>query len=229
MLLTDCHMPNLDGYELTAAIRDNEDEIDDRFPIVAITANALQGEVERCLAAGMDDYLSKPLEMDKLKLTLKKWMPAMPDANIAPVPSDSTEKPANAPSPVTTEPAAEGDETLGRTGSETNSGDEPIDPQALRAMFGDDDETFKEILQKFVEPASANVKEIEDAYERRSSIDVASAAHKLKSSSRSVGANELADLCLTLETAGKEDNWQDIDGAAPQLSKSLAEVIKFIN
>ena len=59
LLLTDCQMPELDGFALTAAIRAEEDELDARFPIIAITANALQGEADRCLAAGMDDYLSK--------------------------------------------------------------------------------------------------------------------------------------------------------------------------
>ena len=66
VLLTDCHMLATDGFELTAATRAGEAGSNARAPIVAITAKALQGEADRCLAAGMDDYLSKPLDMKAL-------------------------------------------------------------------------------------------------------------------------------------------------------------------
>ncbi|MDP6951900.1 MAG: response regulator [Alphaproteobacteria bacterium] len=75
LLLTDCHMPNMDGFELTAAIRADEIDRPDRARIVAITASALQTEVERCYASGMDDFLAKPVAMSALKATLAKWMP----------------------------------------------------------------------------------------------------------------------------------------------------------
>ena len=74
LLLTDCHMPNMDGFALTSAIRANEPR-GVRLPIVAITANAMQGEAQRCLTAGMDDYLSKPLRMNELAPMLFKWLP----------------------------------------------------------------------------------------------------------------------------------------------------------
>ncbi len=74
MLLTDCHMPNLDGFGLTAAIRAQE-PAGTRLPIIAVTANAMQGEAERCRERGMNDYLSKPLRMNELAVMLKRWMP----------------------------------------------------------------------------------------------------------------------------------------------------------
>ncbi|SEA98374.1 ATP-binding protein [Variovorax sp. YR216] len=71
LLLTDCHMPRLDGYELTKRLRERETaQRRPRLPIVALTANALQGEAERCLALGMDAYLSKPLQLEDLRKTL---------------------------------------------------------------------------------------------------------------------------------------------------------------
>lgn len=76
LILTDCHMPNLDGFGLTREIRQREAESGMHTPIIAITANALNGEAERCLAAGMDDYLSKPVELAKLGDTISKWMGA---------------------------------------------------------------------------------------------------------------------------------------------------------
>ncbi len=75
LVLTDCHMPEMDGFELTEALRAMENDDGYRVPIVAITANALQGEAERCLAGGMDDYLAKPVELQALKRTLEKWLP----------------------------------------------------------------------------------------------------------------------------------------------------------
>jgi len=74
LLLTDCHMPNMDGYELTEAIRKAE-RPGEHAPIIAITANAMQGEAERCRERGMDDYLSKPLRMQELNDKLQRWLP----------------------------------------------------------------------------------------------------------------------------------------------------------
>ena len=74
LLLTDCHMPHMDGFELTEAIRQAE-PVGTRLPIVAVTANAMQGEAQRCRAHGMDDYLSKPLRMAELAPMLQKWLP----------------------------------------------------------------------------------------------------------------------------------------------------------
>jgi CheY-like chemotaxis protein len=76
LLMSDCHMPNLDGFELTSAIRQAE-AVDAHLPIIAVTANAMQGEAERCRDQGMDGYLSKPLRMQELAATLGKWMPGV--------------------------------------------------------------------------------------------------------------------------------------------------------
>ncbi len=82
LLLSDLHMPEMDGYELTGAIRAREQGA--RIPILALTANALKGEAERCRASGMDDYLSKPLRLADLKAALERWLPAA--ASMAPPP-----------------------------------------------------------------------------------------------------------------------------------------------
>ena len=221
MLLTDCHMPEMDGFELTRAIRAEEDETDSRFPIVAITANALQGEADRCLQAGMDHYLSKPLELRKLQQVLKKWMPIAASEYAVPI--------DNADFRVETAggPADEGAAAAGGTEAPPEAAG-AIDPTALKSVFGDDPETFQEILQDFVDPASANVGEILDGFANRSAAEVARAAHKLKSSARAVGASRLADLCLALETAGNADDWTAIDAAAPHLEPALEDVLQYI-
>ena len=213
LLLTDCHMPHMDGFELTAAIRGDEEGTDMRAPIIAVTANALEGEAQRCIAGGMDDYLSKPLAMNDLKAMLKKWMPVaatLPSKNNA---AKVPESIPDIPEEITSQAA---------------SSDGAIDPSALKSVFGDDEETFREILQEFVGPSTDNVKDINIAFENHSAADVASASHKLKSSSRSVGANELADICTELEAAGKNDDWDTINALVPRLPSVMQQVSAYI-
>lgn len=221
VLLTDCHMPNMDGYELTASIREAEKGSAHRIPIIAITANALQGEGETCLEAGMDDYLSKPLEMDRLKATLKNWMP--PDAPLKP-----SGKSSGTDGKIADGKQRPSGEQTPKAAGESAEIRSPIDPRALMDIFGDDYATFKEILGEFVQPSADVVAEIKSAYQSRDAAAIGAAGHKLKSSSRSVGAHALADLCANLEEAGKSGDWDTIEASMPSVEPALREVMDYI-
>jgi signal transduction histidine kinase/CheY-like chemotaxis protein len=205
-LLTDCHMPTMDGFELARTIREEEGGGTSHLPIIAITASTLEAEVKRCFDSGMDDFLAKPLEMPKLQAALKKWLPKVHSG------SRARARPVNHPP---REPQNEG--LAG-----------PIDPTALIKVFGDDPGTIREILRDFIQPARDNVAEIQSAFEAHLPDNVGKAAHKLKSSSRAVGATELADLCLALEQAGKGGDWSEIEVKIPRLKVCMDEVQAWI-
>ena len=208
LLLTDCHMPNMDGYELTEAIRKAEKKTGTRRPIIAITASALKAEIDRCFESGMDDYLSKPLEMSKLNEALRKWMPVPDDG----LPVAAVEAPAMTP--------AKGEQDDGPTG--------PLDPNSLKSLFGDAADTIRKLLAKFVASASETVAQIEDACRRKSAEEVGALGHKLKSSSRQIGAYALSEVCVVLERAGAASDWPTIESDVPILRERMSEVADFI-
>ena len=81
LILLDVMMPVMDGYEATRQIRDSQSKVKDRaIPIVAMTANAMQGDRDRCIEVGMADYLSKPVEVPELQQALEKWLGSVPGA-----------------------------------------------------------------------------------------------------------------------------------------------------
>ena len=105
----------------------------------------------------------------------------------------------------------------------------PIDDRALKDMFGDAPEMFKEILNDFVTPSQVIISEIQAGWKERCAEDIKQAAHKLKSSAMSIGATELADVCQSLETAGKEEDWKLIDESVPNLDHLMGDVEGYIN
>ncbi len=195
LVLTDLHMPHMDGYQLTTAIRAREAKIAAvRTPVIAFTANALKGEAEHCKAVGMDDYLTKPVQLTNLLTTLEKWLPR---------------------------PDGEGEQVaiLEKLANDQLSDEFPQwDGAALTRMVGDDPAMHARLLQKFLANAERQIKEIMAA--ASNCEQVARIAHALKSSLRTVGAMQLGELCQQIETLGLEG-----DGAACQaLVESLKRV-----
>lgn len=214
LLLTDCHMPRWDGYDLTQAIRSQETKDGlPRLPIVAITANALHGEAERCIAAGMDDYLSKPVDMETFEQTLALWM---------------NSQRSGSPEARKTAPAAElsGRKEIESTGKSDHSS--PVNDRMLKDMFGEEEEIFKEVLNSFIGPAEEILEAFGKALDERAAVEVRAQAHKLKSSSRSIGADQLADLCQDLEQAGAKEDWELISRLADSIPPAFQAVRSYI-
>jgi signal transduction histidine kinase/DNA-binding response OmpR family regulator len=175
IVFADVHMPEMDGFEMTARMRIEETEKGrPRTPIVAVTANAMRGEDERCRAAGMDAYLAKPVALDRLRATLQRWLPA-------------TEAPRGQPATTTA----------------TAAGSPILDRSTLSAWMGDDHEAIRALLDKFLATAREVHEEIERAMASGDLASIAAAAHKLKGAALAVGARRIADVALRLESAGK--------------------------
>ncbi|WP_052878978.1 transporter substrate-binding domain-containing protein [Vibrio coralliirubri] len=137
LLLTDCHMPEMDGYTLASSIRQIEqrsEELDQetqRLPIVALTANAVQGEDANCYAHGMDDFLVKPVSIKQMKLTIEKWLPAINDS--FPAPENDISDAEN--------PSSHSQDT----GSLSNSLAEDQEANEFSMLFQDIEQSFAEV------------------------------------------------------------------------------------
>jgi HPt (histidine-containing phosphotransfer) domain-containing protein len=192
----------MDGYELTAAIRAAEaGKV--RTPIVAFTANALKGEIEHCLAVGMDDYLSKPVQLATMKAMLEKWLPLSPRVEITSTGTASS--------------------ILPHTGSAI-----PVDVDVLRKLVGNDDAMIREFLHEFRASMVKIAGELRAAGETGQAAVAGALAHKLKSSSRSVGALTLGELCAQMEQAGKAGQTVALDALLPRVEEEIIVVDNYL-
>ncbi|MBE0546708.1 MAG: response regulator [Rubrivivax sp.] len=193
LLLTDLHMPEMDGYALAEAIRREEAERglawSERMPILALTANALLGEAARAQAAGMDEYMTKPLRLHLLEAALAKWLPRdRGDTIPGTLPGDLNDAPSRAQMA------------------------EAVDVTVLQALVGDDPAVVREFLADYRTAVRRMATELRAAGVAHDMRQIGAIAHKLKSSSRSVGALALADVCAELENASRcasrDDVWR---------------------
>jgi signal transduction histidine kinase/CheY-like chemotaxis protein len=181
LVLMDCQMPVLDGYEATRILRARERRSGGgRQTVVALTANALPGDSDRCLNVGMDDYLSKPFTIQKLHDTLAKWMAGDGTPDVG----------RGFEAPLTTSDAVQ-DQTS------------PINPAVLDGIRTIDNNGGKGLLGKvlslYLSDSPKLVEGILFAVEKGDGESLLRAAHTLKSSSANVGATNLPELCRKLE------------------------------
>jgi CheY-like chemotaxis protein/HPt (histidine-containing phosphotransfer) domain-containing protein len=197
LLLTDLHMPEMDGYTLTEAIR-REEGGDRRMPILALTANASKGEMHRATKAGMDEYLTKPIRLQALWAAVKTWLPQ----------ADESPMPALPAEPFKGETTAAA-----------------VDIMVLQGLVGDDLDTVREFIADYLPSAQKLGAELGAAAIAGDGAQVKAIAHKLKSSSRTVGAATLAELCVSLEQAGQTGNQSAIRQGMADFETALDAVV----
>lgn len=203
LILMDCQMPEMDGFEATGAIRRAEALTGRHIPIIAMTAHAMQGDREKCIAAGMDDYVSKPVTAAKLKEVLLRWFKT--DTNAW--------RGASMPASGKTEG--------------TNSGAKPaetnlINFESLKDTCGEDGAI--ELIGVFTSSTDTLLNRIYDAIEIKDSTKLKAAAHELKGSCGSMGATDMAALSKELEQIALAQNWD----VAPTLYMQLVSIYEAV-
>jgi diguanylate cyclase (GGDEF)-like protein len=202
LVLMDCHMPQMDGYEATRQIRALEAG-SGHIPIIAMTANAQQGDSERCLAAGMDDYLTKPLKLSLLREKLTFWL-APRKAGSEPVKTDD--------GTVLRQPLLNDEKLLDRTVL-----------NELRREIGD---AFPRMIEVFLEDMPGYLQSIKDAIIDDNAQALAESAHAVKGGCRNLGANRIVALSRQLEDLGRRGTTAGADEFLAMLNVEFERVKK---
>jgi CheY-like chemotaxis protein/HPt (histidine-containing phosphotransfer) domain-containing protein len=206
LILMDCQMPVLDGFAATAAIRRWEQaQGRPRLPIVALTANVVKGFREQCLAAGMDDYLSKPFEQEQLAAMLERWLPAasaLIQTSTAPK-AVARASGSEAAAPVEPTPAPAPEQTASLL-------DERALAQIRALQRSGAPDLLGKIIGLYLDSSPKLLQQVRDAVAGQNGEALRQAAHSLKSSSANLGATQLAAACKELEQRGRENNMQGV-------------------
>ncbi len=192
LLLTDIRMPEMNGYDLVREIRQLESASGRRAPLIAITANALEADVEKCYAVGVDDVIPKPVELEDLRSALDKWVPQESKAAVA------------APAPAAPAPAA-------------SAPGKVVDFSVLTHSIGDKPELQCDLLKSYLNALDNEVEHVQRAFSWKNSEQIVEYSHKLKSSSRSLGLIGVAQACEEIESSAKQVLWPQLEELMPSL------------
>ncbi|MDE2593013.1 MAG: response regulator [Burkholderiales bacterium] len=205
LLITDCQMPGMDGYQLARAIREEEAQSGrPPLPILACTAAALQGEAEKCQAAGMSDYMTKPLQVPVLAAMLRKWGPALPAL------------PA-----VTEEPAPE-------ALSAKASALAPIDVAYWERQTSGEDELKTMLAEQFIQTTQGDLTRLRELVKHDHEAARAQ-AHRIKGGAVAVGAQVLGQLCEELEQAFLHHDELTLTRLVQALDHEISRVIAWLD
>jgi len=183
LVFMDVQMPEMDGFEATQAIREMEGNTK-HTPIIAMTAHAMKGDRERCLKAGMDDYISKPIEPKEMFTAIETWTKS---SGVKKVKSQ--------------------DDHSEKTDSPK---DPPLDMETALLRLDNDNEFFNEMIQEFLNYMPKQIQTLEETTKKGDAKAVERTAHSFKGAAGNMCANNVADLCFKLELLGRKG---DLTGA----------------
>jgi two-component system, sensor histidine kinase and response regulator len=205
IVLMDLQMPVMDGYEATRIIRRTFSP--EKLPVIAMTAHALQSELQRCLDIGMNDHVTKPIDPDRLKNVLENWVTGNPAA--PPQKPDNPESPVLKPSP----------QPLSIPGIDVES--------ALKRMMGNR-KLFEKLLRDFTNNNKDTVEQVRNAINTNDLTSAQRIAHTLKGVAGNLSATEVYSAAQDLEEALRQKEQSRIEGALERLGKSLQVVAEAV-
>jgi signal transduction histidine kinase/CheY-like chemotaxis protein/HPt (histidine-containing phosphotransfer) domain-containing protein len=221
LLMTDCHMPGMDGFELAEAIRKRERESGARLPIVAITANALRGDAERCLAVGMDDFLSKPVALHKMSETLEKWLGARETRHGAPAAVPAIGAPDRKNETIVVREA--------HGGAEAATSNGPVDLALLGRLIGTHEpDELRKIVLFFWETTAQTPAELRQHFNARNAKLLRDAAHAAKGASAAVGAVAASELLKKLQFAAGKSDWSQVAAVMPAIDEAFMDLKHYV-
>lgn len=210
LVLMDCQMPGMDGMQATLEIRHLEAGSGRHVPIIALTAHAIQGDRDRCIKAGMDDYISKPVTLRKLKSILAKWV----GRGTSGVPG--------------------GDARPGETGAfgsqQTDAAADYFQPpmDLSRSGLNFTDHELDKLVTLFVSSTEPLMSRMESAITVHDTVSLKKVAHEIRGSSASMGADQMAHLSRQLEELLEVEDWQNIGETSLSLQSAFEKVKVFI-
>ncbi len=214
IVFMDCQMPVLDGYQATADIRRQEEEkgLALPTPIIALTAHALEGDKQKCLAAGMDDYMSKPFRSDEMLAMIQRWAADRPPANEKPrLRENETEPPP--PSDASAQKVSD-----------------PIDKRTLYTLkelqIEGEPDFLERVVKTYLTGSHPLIGQLEDAFSSQDTQSMRLIAHRLKSSSANVGALRLSEFSRMLEMDCSNNSGEDAEMMVSAIVAEFAAVKK---
>ncbi|MGH8042266.1 MAG: ATP-binding protein [Rudaea sp.] len=215
-VLLDCQMPVMDGYTAVRILRQNETgKSAQHLPVIAMTANAMAGDREKCLRAGMDDYLSKPLNRALLEQTLRRWIPAGATSRTPPSPPASATHAPSRPSPAPAFTAA-----APPIPAVTAPGS-VLDADVVRDLVEVMGDEFTDLVRVYLEDTPKSIALLEKATANGDNDSLIAPAHSLKSTSANLGALGLSELAKRLEHGARTG---DLGNEAPLLVAELTRL-----
>ena len=206
LVFMDHMMPETDGVEATQIIRSMNGDYYKKLPIIALTANAVNGARETFLKAGMNDFIAKPIELSALDRVLKTWLP-----------KELIKAPTEGEFSI---------EEKRKNVSKTAEKSELFDPETGVFYTGGDEEAYLDILGMYVEKSNSKQKYIQQLYDEKSWKNYVIEVHALKSTSLTIGSKPLSELAKELELAGKSGNYRLIEEKHDSMMELYVKVVK---